>query len=230
MAEEADEPTAAHELLAIYLQDHRAGAAAGVQLVQRCRRQASGELATMLAWLEAQIDEDRQSLESIMGGLGVSQSPLKTALSVLAERAGRFKLNGHLWKRSPLSTLLELEALAAAVYTKRNLWQSLAATEQPAAGDPRQFVELIQRATVQLERVQSHHEAAARHAFDAATTPSLREQRSTDTTARHDGTTREQTLASDLPEDVSDRLLEDAEGGIEGSLLDAPGDADGAST
>ena len=174
MSDSTEERTAAKELLAIYLHDHRAGAAAGLQLVRRCRRNAgSGELAATLAWLETEIDEDRRTLDSIMDGLDIKQSPLKTGLSVVAERAGRFKLNGHLWKRSPLSNLLELEALAAAVYTKRNLWQSLAAVaERSIAGDSQQLGELTDRATAQLERVQAHHNDAARHAFDAAATAS----------------------------------------------------------
>jgi len=37
---------------------------------------------------------------------------------VAAERAGRHKLNGRLIRRPPLSTLVELEALTAAVAAK----------------------------------------------------------------------------------------------------------------
>jgi len=230
MADEAQEATPARELLAIYLHDHRAGAAAGLQLVRRCRHHAgAGELASTLAWLEGEIEEEQRTLDSIMDGLEIHQSPLKTALGVAAERAGRLKLNGRLWKRSPLSTLVELEALAAAVYTKRNLWQSLAAVaDQSAVGDSRRLVELIDRATIQLERVQAYHDAAARHAFDAAATGFVDEPRSETTTQQAPGPTA-RAVVSQAPEHTIDRLLQDAEGGVEGSALDLPADADGTS-
>lgn len=225
MPETTDEPTAAAELLAIYLHDHRAGAAAGLALVRRARRQAgSGELGDTLAWLETQIDEDRRSLDSIMEGLGVSQNPLKNAISVAAERAGRLKLNGRFWKRSPLSTLLELEALAAAIYTKRNLWCSLAAVaERSSIDDPRQLEELIARSEAQLERVLTQHDDAARRIFDAAASNGVAAAPAD--TATTSPVPPTQPLASPVaPGDDLDRVLEDAEGGIEGSLLDAPDD------
>jgi hypothetical protein len=228
MAQATEERSSASELLAIYLHDHRAGAAAGLQLARRSRKNAgSGDLAATLAWLETQIDEDRRTLDSIMVGLGIKQSQLKTALGVAAERAGRLKLNGRIWKRSPLSTLLELEALAGAVYTKRNLWQSLAAVaEQATVGDAQRLSVLIERADAQLERLQAHHADAARGAFDAAATGAAGGGTpSGDPTAST--TTSEPVPAAQPPDEAIDRLLEDAEGGIEGSLLDAPSDLDG---
>lgn len=230
MAETTEESTAAAELLSIYLHDHRAGAAAGLALVRRSRREASGELADTLTWLETQIDEDRRSLDSIMSGLDIDQSPLKNALSVAAERAGRLKLNGRLWKRSPLSTLLELEALAGAIYTKRNLWRSLAAVaERSALDDAGQLAELTARADAQLARVEAHHDDAARRVFDAASTQDATAP--TPDTAEAPVSTpvaaaTDQPIGSPVaPGDDLDRVLEDAEGGIEGSLLDAPEDA-----
>ena len=182
----------------------------------------------MLAWLEDEIDEDRRTLDSIMNGLDIDQSTLKTALSVVAERAGRLKLNGHLWKRSPLSSVVELEALAAAVCMKRNLWRSLAAlAEQSAVGDAGRLPELIDRATLQLERVQAHHDDAARHAFNATATQKVGIQRPTETTTRQVSARTDGTLAPDPRDDGIDQILEDAEGGVEGSLLDSPVDADG---
>jgi hypothetical protein len=41
------------------------------------------------------------------------------------EKAGRLKLNGHLFTYSPLSRLEELELLALSVPRKRTLWQTL---------------------------------------------------------------------------------------------------------
>lgn len=231
MTEAAEQRTSASELLSIYLHDHRAGAAAGIQLVRRCREQAgSGELATTLAWLETEIDADRRTLDTIMEGLDVKQSPLKNALGVVAERAGRLKLNGHLFKRSPLSTLLELEALAAAIYTKRNLWRSLAAiAERSSVGDSVKLAELIDRATAQLERVQAHHDDAAVDVFDAASTGGGVEAPPAGATATQDMATAA-VVTSPAPSDDTDLLLDDAEGGIVGSILDAPDESGTAST
>ena len=167
MAEAAQGRGSARDLLAIYLCDHRAAAAAGLRLIRRARRQADrDEVAVTLAWLETEVDQDRRTLDSIMERLDISQSRWKTALTTAAERVARLKLNGRLVKRSPLSTLLELEALTAGVHAKRDLWQSLAAVaEQILPGGNVELAGLIDRATVQLERLQAHHDDAARHAF-----------------------------------------------------------------
>ena len=219
----------ARDLLAIYLRDHRAGAAGALRLIRRARRQADREeVAATLAWLEAEVDQDRRSLDSIMERLGISPSPWKMALATIAERAARLKLNGRLVKRSPLSTLLELEALTAGVHAKRALWQSLAAVaEQFVPGGLRELDGLIDRATVQLERLQAHHDDAARHAFGASPTEVVDERRSNIVDERR---SMDASLASPAPGDAIDRLLDDAEGGIEASLLDAPTDVDGTST
>jgi hypothetical protein len=226
MAEPADGPAAEHELLAIYLHDHRAGAAAALQLMRRCRRHAGpGELAATLAWLESEVDEDRRTLDAIMEGLDIGQSAWKTALSVAVERAGRLKSNGRVFKRSPLSTLLEFEAITAAVYAKRNLWLSLAALAQPSrVGDARRLGELAERANTQLERLQAHHEAVAQHAFGSGTEGVAGTSRTTASTNQPDPAPTGTQPTSDA---VVDQLLADAEGGIEGSLLDAPTDAGG---
>lgn len=168
MTDDVDEMGPAGKLLAIYLQDHRAGAAAGLRLIHRCRSQASGQRAEMLAWLESSTDEDRRSLDTIMDGLGIRPARIKTTLSLVAERLGRLKLNGHLWKRSPLSPLMEFEALAAAVTTKRDLWRTLGSNTGLHGGlDTTELNRLEARATGQLERIEEHHTIAAREAFAA---------------------------------------------------------------
>ncbi|WP_327686169.1 hypothetical protein [Streptomyces sp. NBC_00467] len=50
-----------------------------------------------------------------MADLDVSTDHPKAALGRLAEQAGRLKPNGHLFSRSPLSDILELEALLVGV-------------------------------------------------------------------------------------------------------------------
>src|SRR4051794_26454981 len=113
-------------LLGIYLNDHLAGATGGMELA---RRAAGGHkdmpAGKQLAELADEIAEDREALKEIMTRLGVPVRQYKVAAAWAAERAGRLKLNGHLFDRSPLSSLVELEALRLGVEGKASLWRTL---------------------------------------------------------------------------------------------------------
>jgi hypothetical protein len=163
--------------LAVYLRDHFAGSTAGLALARRCRREYGGTaLGEVLASIEAEIDEDRQALQATMSLLGVTPSIFKSALGAVAEPVGRLKSNGRIFRRSPSTPVVELEALAAGILTKRNLWRSLrAAASGLGAGvlDVGELDRLIDRATSQLDRVLAAHEQAARDAFGSSQRPPL---------------------------------------------------------
>jgi hypothetical protein len=150
------------ELLAIYLNDHLAGATLGVELARRLRgsNEDDPEFGPVLAEVCAEIEADRESLKAVMDQLEVSQSKLKPLAAVLGERLGRLKLNGRLWGYSPLSRLDELELLQIGVVGKRRLWQAL---EHTHAGDLPGFElgALTERATEQLRRLEALHLKAA---------------------------------------------------------------------
>jgi hypothetical protein len=94
----------AQGLLEIYVRDHYVGSTAGVALVRRCRRSNRGTTwDTMLAPVEDEIAEDRETLESLMTELAVEPSHLKAGLGAVGERLGRLKSNGRLFGYSPLS-------------------------------------------------------------------------------------------------------------------------------
>jgi len=59
--------------------------------------------------------------------LGVARDPVKVWAGWLAEKVGRLKLNGRIAGYSPLSRVVELEALGLGVEGKRALWRALAA-------------------------------------------------------------------------------------------------------
>jgi hypothetical protein len=105
------------DLLAIYLNDHLAGATSGVELARRLRgsNQGDPEFEPVLAEVCSAIEADRETLEAVMDQLGVGQDKLKPLAATLAERLGRLKLNGRLWGYSPLSRLEELELLQIGV-------------------------------------------------------------------------------------------------------------------
>ena len=148
--------------LAIYLNDHLAGATLGVELARRSRgsNQGDSDFGPALAELCAEIEADRETLERVMDQLGVGQSKLKPFGAVLGERLGRLKLNGQLRGYSPLSRLDELEFLQLGVTGKQRLWQALKHTH---SADLRDFDldALAARASGQLSRLRELHLKAA---------------------------------------------------------------------
>jgi hypothetical protein len=160
---------AAHQKhLSIYLQDHFAGATAAADLARRAagsNRDGEGYGALLRA-LAGEIDEDRDSLRSLMEQLHVRADRVKQLAAWTGEKAGRLKLNGHLFSYSPLSRLEELELLALGVTGKRALWRTLhlLARQEPRLSAP-ELERLISRADEQLEKIEERRRSAARDAL-----------------------------------------------------------------
>jgi hypothetical protein len=116
------------ELLGIYLNDHLAGATAGVELARRMARSHTGPGAGRpMQRLAGEIAQDRSALREIMAGLGVPARAYKIGAGWTGEKAGRLKLTGRLRSRSPLSNLEELEMLRLGVEGKAAGWRTLRA-------------------------------------------------------------------------------------------------------
>ena len=153
----------ADKLLAIYLNDHLAGAAGGVELAHRLADAEEGtDLGESVTNLAKEITEDRAALLRIMRPLDITPHHRFSALGWAGEKVARLKLNGRLLHRSPLSTLIELEALRLGVLGKLQLWTTLAHTH---AQDPR----------LDTDRL---HELQHRAQQQAATLETLRQQAS----------------------------------------------------
>jgi hypothetical protein len=154
--------TPERRLLAIYLDDHRAGAAAGSALARRVERRYGDETGfEALVSVRHDIESDVRALDDLRDRLGVHGGRAKRAVALAAERLGRLKPNGRLVRRSPLSRLVELELLSAGVTAKRRLWDALIAassSQQLADVDLRA---LRDRADNQLERIAHMHQLAA---------------------------------------------------------------------
>ena len=156
-----------NDLLSIYLNDHLAGSSFGVELARRTRDANRGnDLGGFLDGLAREIEADRVSLERIMDSLGVRRSEIKVALGWLAEKIGRIKPNGRVRSYSPLSRVLELEALQGGVRAKLSLWLAL---REISTGESRlddtQVATLVERAERQLEGLRDQLRAAAATAF-----------------------------------------------------------------
>jgi hypothetical protein len=143
--------------LDLYLIDHLTAATGGVRLAERARDQHHGrddELHRLLSTLTEEIRDDRAELRRMVDRVGATPDPVKLVAAVAGELVGRLKLNGRLVRRSPLSSLVELEGLAIALRGKRCGWTAL-----EAAGDERladfDFAALIRRADDQYERVEA---------------------------------------------------------------------------
>jgi hypothetical protein len=154
-------------LLAIYLNDHLAGATLGLELARRTARENAGSpLGAFLAEaLVPEITEDRETLRRLMAQLGVRASVPKVAAAWAVEKLARLKPNGAVRGYSPLSRLLELEALAAGIEAKRALWVALAAATDRGELPGFDFDQLAKRAESQRTRVEEHRLAAAANAL-----------------------------------------------------------------
>jgi hypothetical protein len=119
-------PQSPQGLLAIYLNDHLAGATGGVELARRVAvwYPVPGQRAA-LEGLAADISQDRQTLLDLMTALGMPVRRYKVGVAWAAEKAGRLKLNGSLLSRSSLSNLEELEMLRLGVEGKAAGWRTL---------------------------------------------------------------------------------------------------------
>jgi hypothetical protein len=159
-----------HTLLGIYLNDHLAGATGGLELARRTAVAHSGtEAATTLSSIAKEIEEDRESLLEIMAALQVPVRQYKIYAAWTAEKVGRLKLNGHLLDRSPLSSLVELEALRLGVEGKACLWRTmiLVAANEPSL-DVVRLNQLLARATSQRETLETTRMASSAEVFTPA--------------------------------------------------------------
>ncbi|MGV9453158.1 hypothetical protein [Streptomyces sp. NPDC003635] len=150
-------------MLAIYLNDHLAGATGGVELARRMvQEHGESEHGRELRGLAAAITQDRSALLRLMADLDVPTRRYKVYGAWLGEKIGRVKPNGRLLRRSGLTLLVELEAMRLGVQGKILLWRTLhhAARSDPRL-EPAQLQLLLQRAEEQATTLDALHAEAA---------------------------------------------------------------------
>ena len=139
----------ATEMLHTYMQDHHAGAAAGIDLLRRVAEDHEDPTTReVVSRIGDETVEDLKNLEELMTLVGTSPSKLKDLPARAAEKLGQLKPNRRVAERSPLSDLVELEALTLAVTGKTLGFKALL-----DIGDPR-----LPRPTLEnlVERAQEH--------------------------------------------------------------------------
>ncbi|MCP2331631.1 hypothetical protein [Actinoalloteichus caeruleus] len=178
MTERSDQPAPPDQrsrLLAIYLNDHLAGATAAVELARRlAKAEVSSPDGPELDRLADEMAEDRARLADAMRLLDVEVAHYKTWALWAAEKAGRLKLNGQLRGRSPLSTVVELEGLLLVVTSLASAWRTLRAVAEdagPAGAGPgtERLDALLRRSLDQAARLERLREAAVTRVFGTAT-------------------------------------------------------------
>ena len=151
--------------LATYLQDHLAGAAAAIELLEMLRDQHEAEsVGDLAAQLVAEVEADRGVLEALARRVAEGSSLLKDATGWLGAKISQLKLG-----RPPagtLGTFQALETLALGVLGKLALWRALL---EVAPSDARlrgvDFQALAERAQAQHARVEGQRLALARTAL-----------------------------------------------------------------
>jgi hypothetical protein len=156
-----------NESLGVYLNDHLAGAATGLELAEKLRsKNHSPPMAAELSSLVADISEDRATLEGLMEALGIDTSSTKQAAGWVIEKLTRLKMSRRLTGSPELARLLEMETLSLGIEGKLAMWRALKAI---AGADSRlagtDFDRLIDRARQQRERLEPHRLEAATGAF-----------------------------------------------------------------
>lgn len=114
------------EALDSYLNDHLAGSAAAVELVERIRSTNEGTvLADYLVGLGQEIEADRGTLGEVMERLGVPRSTPKQVAGKVIETLSRLRLNERVTGSADVTRLMEVETLSLGIEGKLALWRAL---------------------------------------------------------------------------------------------------------
>lgn len=155
------------KFLRIYLEDHVAGATAGLKRAERlAEAEADSPDGPTLATFATDVATDREALLALLEVLGIEPSQLKSGLAAVGEKLGALKPNGRAIDRSPLTTVVELEAMQMAVRGKRSLWETLREVVPP--GGAIDIDDLIARADDQLRVLAELHARRVATTFAAA--------------------------------------------------------------
>ena len=150
--------------LGVYLNDHLAGAAAALELLNGMR-DVDG-LGAFADGLRPSIEEDRAQLLSLMTAASIAVSGMKSAAAWLSEKFAEIKIRVDDCRAGPLRRLELLEALSLGIEGKRALWSALeTAASEDASLAVLDYGELITRAAQQRDEVEHLRLEAAVHAL-----------------------------------------------------------------
>jgi hypothetical protein len=98
----------------------------GVALARKLRSRFEGtERGAFFGQLAADVEDDLDTLDTIMASLQVRPNVVKHASGWVGEKISRVKLNPWFNGSSRLTVMLEIEVLSLGVEGKLSLWRSL---------------------------------------------------------------------------------------------------------
>jgi len=155
--------------LGTYINDHLAGSAYAIDLVEFIRdTYEEQELGRFAAWLLTEIEADREVLQGLRERVGAGSSKVKEATAWLGHKVSRLKL-GHS-RNEGLGLFEALEFLEIGIHGKLELWRAFAVV---APGNPQlngvDFAHLASRAEKQREEVESRRLQVAQFIFGVDT-------------------------------------------------------------
>jgi hypothetical protein len=159
-----------YDVLGIYLNDHLAGATYGTALARRIADHHRGSPGGGdLERIADEVAQDRRTLLHIMETLDVPVRGYKIYGGMAAEKLSRLKPNGVLYRRSGLSSVIELETLRLGVEGKSLIWRTLLSIAPDESRlDTAQLDGLLQRARDQIQTLSALRLAAAERIFGTA--------------------------------------------------------------
>jgi hypothetical protein len=153
------------ENLAIYLNDHLAGANLAIDLLNTLSEEHNGEpLGEFVSTLRSEVGQDRDVLKGLIERMNESPPLTKEAASWLVAKLSEAKLRPSI--AGKLGTFQALEMLSLGTLGKRALWRALPiiAEKETRLGGV-DFEKLSSRAEQQHSLLEEHRLQAARAAF-----------------------------------------------------------------
>lgn len=149
----------AGEFLSTYLNDHLAGAQAGLEIASLLR---APDDSPVWRSIETEIGEDRQELEGLMRRTGVAIGTIRRAAAWTAEKLAELKMRIDDPSSGALRRLELIEALAIGIDGKRALWTALQRSAEARADlGSLDYARLIARAEQQRRVVEKERLEAA---------------------------------------------------------------------
>jgi len=163
--------------LAVYLNDHLAGAKSAIELLDRLRNAHHGNsLGELADRIYSEVEADREVLERLSEAVGTGGSAIKEAGAWLAERAARLKL--RLGSDAELGEFESLEFLALGIFQKRKLWAALSSIAHSNSHlQQLDYDKLISRADAQHDDVENYRLIAAQKALTGGPRGDANDQR-----------------------------------------------------
>jgi hypothetical protein len=146
----------AQQPIHVYLNDHLAGATAGVDLAKQAAERHDGELGEFFAQLADEISADHNTLTSLMDQMDAHASGAKEVLAKVGSEISEAKFSGESMDDPEFGTFLTLETLSIGVEGKLCMWKALKVVEDEYAELKSADIDtLVERAQSQRDKLES---------------------------------------------------------------------------